>query len=128
MTRSRASAKKAGAFFERLVAEFLSIALGSDFIERRRLAGANDKGDIAGVRTRDGRRVVIEVKDHAGRYEVGPWLKEAERERLNDGASVAMVVAKRRGTTDPSEQVVFMTLADAAKLLGAPDEVGEANG
>ena len=30
---------------------------------------------------------------------------------------VGLVVAKRRGTRDPGEQVVFMTLADLASLL-----------
>jgi hypothetical protein len=38
-------------------------------------------------------------------------------ERGNDDALIGAVVAKRRGTTDPGDQVVFMTLRDFAALL-----------
>lgn len=61
---------------------------------------------------------MIETKNYGGQYKVGPWLKEAEIERGNDDAVMSVVVAKRRGTTNPAEQVVFMTLADLAVLLG----------
>lgn len=116
MTRSRASAKAAGARFERLVSDYLSQALNDDRVDRRVKYGANDRGDVGGVRIH-GQRVVIEVKDYGGRFEVGPWLKEADIERGNDDALVGLVVAKRRGVTDPADQVVFMTLRDLVALL-----------
>ncbi|WP_425837041.1 putative PDDEXK endonuclease [Microbacterium sp. PA5] len=116
MTRSRATAKKAGASFERLIADHLADVV-DDRIDRRVKTGAADKGDIGGVRTPDGRRVVIECKNYSGRFEVGAWLNEANNERLNDGAAVGLVVAKRRGTTNPAEQVVFMTVRDLTALL-----------
>jgi hypothetical protein len=116
VTRSRATAKQAGSAFERLIADRLNVTV-DDRIDRRVKTGATDKGDIAGVRLPDGRRVVIETKDHGGRYLVGEWLREAEAERVNDGAAIAMVVAKRRGTTNPDEQVVFMTLRDVITLI-----------
>lgn len=116
MARSRASAKKAGASFERLIADHLAAQV-DDRIDRRVKTGAADKGDIANVRTADGRRVVVEAKDYGGRFEVGPWLGEAETERVNDGAAVGLVVAKRRGTTNPADQVVFMTVRDLIALL-----------
>lgn len=114
--RSRDSARRAGARFEVLIAEALS-RLVDDRIERRRLTGVKDRGDIGGVRTHAGHRVVVECKDYGGRYEVGPWLREAEAERLNDDAQAAVVVAKRRGESDPMEQVVFMTVGDFMALL-----------
>lgn len=122
MTRNRASAKKAGAAFESLVARFLAVRLGDDRIERRAKTGAKDRGDIAGVRTIRGGRVVIEVKDYGGVFHVSTWLREAEVEAGNDDAAIGAVVAKRRGVAAPGDQVVFMTLETFALLLeGGPD-------
>ena len=114
--RSRASAKKAGASFERSIADFLAANL-DDRIDRRVKTGSQDKGDIGGVRTPDGRRVVLELKDYGGRLQPGPWIKEAHTERDNDGAAVGAVVAKRRGTTNPGDQFVLMTVTDLIALL-----------
>jgi hypothetical protein len=115
VSRNRASAKAAGARFERTTADYLAATV-DDRIDRRVKTGAKDKGDIAGIRHMGG-RVVLEAKDYGGRFLVGPWLNEADIERGNDDALVGAVVAKRRGTTDPGDQVVFMTLRDFAALL-----------
>lgn len=116
--RNRSSAKKAGTAHETSITRYLATVLGDDRIERRAKSGANDRGDVTGVKTLLGKRVVIEAKNYGGEYKVGTWLKEAETERGNDDAAMSVVVAKRRGTTMPAEQVVFMTLADFAVLLG----------
>ena len=113
--RSRSSAKAAGARFERQVADYLAEHV-DDRIDRRVKTGAADKGDIAGIRVR-GQRVVVEAKDYGGRFHVGTWLTEADVERGNDDAIAGLVVAKRRGTTDPGDQVVFLTLRDVVALL-----------
>lgn len=118
MTRSRASAKKAGTDRERQVADYLATALNDDRIDRRVKTGSNDKGDIGGVRTALGERVVIEVKDYGGQLKPAEWVKEAHIEAGNDDAPVGVVVAKRRGTTNPEDQWVLMTLGDLAVLLG----------
>lgn len=116
MSRSRASAKAAGARFERVIADCLAEHV-DDRIDRRVKGGAVDKGDVGGVRTHSGGRVVVEVKDHSGRYEVGPWLREADTERINDNAEVGVVIAKRRGVSDPLQQVVFMEVSDFIALI-----------
>lgn len=113
--RTNASARAAGRRFETSVAGFLAANV-DDGIERRRLTGAKDRGDIAAVRHL-GQRVAVECKDYGGRFLVGPWLAEVESERVNDGAGVGVVVAKRRGVSDPGEQVVFMTLRDLVSLM-----------
>lgn len=115
MARSRASAKAAGARFERSIADYLAKHV-DDRIDRRVKTGSSDRGDIGGVRHM-GQRVVLELKDYGGQVKVGPWLNEAEIERGNDDAGVGLVVAKRRGTTKPGEQVVMMTLADLVSLM-----------
>lgn len=116
MARNRSSAKAAGTRHETSIATYLANRLDDDRIERRSRNGAKDRGDIAGVQHLR-QRIVIEAKDYGGRYLIGPWLAEAEIERGNDDAGVGLVVAKRRGTTDPAEQVVIMTLGDLASLL-----------
>ena len=60
---------------------------------------------------------MIEAKNYGGQFKVGPWLDETERERGNADADIGVVIAKKRGTTDPAEQVVFMTAETFATLL-----------
>lgn len=116
MTRSRATAKAAGASFERSIADHLAATL-DDRIDRRVKTGAADKGDIGGVRTLDGRRVVVEAKNYGGRILAAEWIREANQEALNDGADIGLVVAKRRGTTNPGDQYVLMDLHTLIRLL-----------
>lgn len=116
MARSRKSAKAAGSRHERVIADYLALHV-DDRIDRRVTTGAKDKGDIGGVRTSVGARVVIECKDYAGRVEVGTWLGEASTERVNDGADAGVVIAKRRGVQAPGEQIVLMTVDDLVALL-----------
>jgi hypothetical protein len=115
MPRSRATAKKAGTAFESLVAAYLRAHV-DDRIERRARTGAKDRGDISGVRTAHGHRLVVECKDVA-RTDLPGWVREAELEAGNDDALVGVVVAKRRGTTDPGAQWVHCTLADLVALI-----------
>lgn len=114
--RTNRSAKAAGTRHATAVAAYLAEHLGDDRIERRALMGSHDRGDVTGVR-HNGNRVVIEAKDYRGEYHVGPWLEEADEERVNDGAQIGLVVAKRRGRGDPGDQVVFMTLRDLIALM-----------
>ena len=122
MSRNRKSARAAGQRFETLVAAYLNRHV-DDRIERRRQGGNQDRGDISGLRHM-GQRIVLECKDYGGQLKPGPWVEEAEVERLNDSAGVGIVVAKRRGTTNPGDQFVLMTLADLVALLtGSRDHV-----
>lgn len=81
--------------------------------ERRTLSGANDRGDVAGVIG-----IVTEVKD-CKEMNLSGWLKEAERERLNDNADYGVVWHKKRGTTDPGQWYVTMTGDQFAELIKA---------
>ena len=116
MTRNRKSAKTAGTRFETAIAQYLAEQLEDDRIERRRLGGRFDRGDIAGLR-HHGQRLVIEVKDYGGQIKAGPWVEEAHVEAGNDSALCGLVVAKRRGTTDPGSQYVLCTVNDLIALL-----------
>jgi len=121
LTRNRASAKKAGSSFERLVADYLAAEL-DDRIDRRVKTGSKDRGDIGGVRTIRGGRVVIEVKN-VSRDNLPLWIREAEIERGNDDAVIGVVVHKRIGSGKPADQYVSMTLETFVRLLeGGADE------
>ena len=115
MSRNHASARAAGARFERTVADYLAAHV-SEFIDRRVKTGAKDKGDLVNVRA-FGKRVVVEAKDYGGRFLLGPWLREVDIERGNDDAVAGVVVIKRRGCSDPGDQVVAMTVRDLVALL-----------
>lgn len=115
MTRNRASAKKAGADFERRQADWLAERLDDDRIDRRVKRGSKDTGDIGGVLFA-GNRVVIECKNTA-RDNLPTWIREAEIERGNDDALIGVVMHKKRGTTDPAAQYVSMTAETFAVLL-----------
>ncbi|MGW2419743.1 hypothetical protein ACWC0C_10905 [Streptomyces sp. NPDC001709] len=97
--RNRANRRKGAAWETELLAGLRSV--GED-AERLRLAGAEDEGDLV-VREDDGLFTVIETKN--AKLEPGPFLDEAERERLNFAKHrgihpdqvEAIVVVKRRG-------------------------------
>ena len=116
MTRSRASAKAAGSSFETLIVTGLTEILGDDRIERRTKNGSKDRGDITGVKTLGGGRVVIECKNTA-RDNLPAWIREAEQERGNDDALIGVVAHKKHGSGKAADQYVTMTLATFAVLL-----------
>lgn len=125
MGRSNKSAKSAGSRLERQTSDYLAKALGNDAIDRQVKTGSKDIGDIRGV-CLNGKPVVVECKDYAGRHELPQWYREAEVERVNKGAAYGVVVWKRRGTADPAEQHVSMTLRTfAAILAGGPEFLKE---
>lgn len=114
--RNRRSAKAAGSSFEALIASGLAELLEDDRIERRNKNGSKDRGDITGVKTIRGGRVVIECKDTA-RDNLPAWIRECEIERGNDDALIGVVAHKKRGSGKAGEQFVSMDLATFAILL-----------
>ena len=81
--------------------------------ERRALAGAFDKGDIAGIRA-----VCIEVKA-AKTYSIPAWLRETFIEKKNAKAEVAFLVVKPVGVgaKNAGNFWAIMTLEEMASLL-----------
>ena len=85
--------KARGTAAESLVADYLR-NFAWPTAERRALAGATDKGDIAGVPL-----TCIEVKS-CKTFDLAGWCNELEVERHNANAQHGAVIAKRRGTLD----------------------------
>lgn len=115
MTRSRQTAKSAGARFERQIADHLNARLPGR-IDRQPRTGAKDKGDIAGVTTPDGRPIAIECKN-VTRTQLAGWIHEAHTEADNLGAAAGIIIHKRHGRSAPDAQWVTMTVADLAAIL-----------
>ena len=111
--------KDKGTRFEQQVVDYLGWQLNDEegTIERRALGGANDRGDVSGVRIR-GRRAVLECKN-CKRMDLAGWLDEAEVERGNDDADYAFVVHHRRGCGEKKmgETYVTCTLENLAALI-----------
>lgn len=74
-------------------------------------AGTRDVGDI-----RISLPIVIEVKDHA-RLDLATWVSEAQVEKVNAKARVAVVWHKKRGKSNPSGWYVTMTGQDFIELI-----------
>lgn len=81
--------KQKGTLAETAVVDYLRLWFPG--VERRALAGVNDRGDVAGIP-----RTVLEVKNH-GVYDFPAWLREAQVEADNASAKFYASVVKPRG-------------------------------
>lgn len=116
MTRNRASAKAAGSRFERDIADYLAANV-DDRIDRRVKTGSKDRGDLGGWRYA-GLRICAELKNVI-KLSLGTWWAEAEIEKANDDADVALVIHKRHGKAAAADQWVTMPLGELIHLLHA---------
>lgn len=112
------TSKARGTAWETAVVAHLR-ANGVPHAERRALAGANDRGDIAGIPA-----IVVECKA-AARLELAAWVDEAETERVNDRADVGAVWIKRRGRSSPGAGYVVLTGDALIRLLTAAGYIAE---
>lgn len=108
MSRSKAK----GTRWESAIVDFLQ-SNGVLYAERRALTGTQDRGDIAGIPG-----VVIEGKN-AAEMKLAAWVDEAETERVNAKAHIALVWHHRRGKASPGDGYVTMTGSTLIRLLVA---------
>lgn len=88
---------------ENEVVEYLR-TFGFPDAERRRLAGVNDRGDIAGL----GLPVALEVK-HRPVPQLAAWVREADLEARNAKAQFGAAWWRRPRITDPANHLVAMS-------------------
>lgn len=79
--------------------------------ERRRLQGAFDQGDVAGVPG-----ICIEVKS-AATWQPVQWLRETTVETVNAEAELGFVMARPKGGVIVDGWVIMMTPATLMQLL-----------
>lgn len=116
--------KAKGQRYERDVCEMLTEELGRP-VERRRLEGQLDRGDVAGIPG-----LIIECKNEKA-WKVWAWLREAKTEAANEtnrsGSPTLGVVFKRQtGFPDPADSVVLMDVPTFLALWGAYSSIREA--
>ena len=80
-------------------------------VERRRLAGVNDMGDIAGWPG-----VCVEIKSGA-RTNIAGWLAELAVEKSNSHATTGFVAVRPKGKPDPEDWYAVLTLPDLMHLM-----------
>lgn len=102
--------RRKGTAWESRIVEYLQRS-GWAYAERRALAGAYDRGDIAGVPG-----VCIEAKS-AARHELAAWVDEANKEAENDRAGLGVVWAHRKGKSSPGDGYVIMDGETFLELL-----------
>lgn len=110
MTRTRASARKAGTSWESAIVDFLR-EQGWPDVERRARTGARDQGDIAGLTP-----FCIEAKACA-RLELAAWVAEAKAEAINAQVPFGVVWIKRKGKSSPADGYVVLDGGTFVDLL-----------
>ncbi len=100
--------KRKGSAFERLICDYLAERMPCERIP----AGATlDRGDLwteaAAIQCKNCRSLSL-----------GAWLRDAMKQQANAGKRWHALVVKRKGTTDPAEQFVVMSLQQFRELLG----------
>lgn len=104
---SLANNKAKGRMWENAVAEWLGSRLGFN-VERRRLMGTADRGDLAGLP-----HLVVECKNEQA-WNVTKWLEETNQEVRNDIAvtkdthTLGVVFKRLKGKPDVADSVVIM--------------------
>ena len=105
-----ASAKAKGRTWENAIVATL-IEAGWPHVERRRLAGHLDRGDIAGIPG-----VVIEAKNTAT-ISLPSFIAEANQEAANDGGALGVAWIKRRGRPSALDGYIAMDPPTFIQLL-----------
>jgi hypothetical protein len=99
-----------GANWERAAMHWMNDQWGLG-VERIRSGRSTDAGDL----TWPGSRWLVDAKSQ-GRWNVHPWMVEAEREADAEGVLPALLL-DRPGTTDAGRALVVVRLRDASDLF-----------
>lgn len=101
--------KAKGSAFERLVRDYLAQAIPCERIP----AGATlDRGDLWTA------SCAIQCKSHRT-LSLGSWMRDTLQQQTNAAKPLHALVIKRKGTTDPAQQLVVMTLEQLRSILAA---------
>ena len=96
-----------GAKFEQACADYLTEATNYTVI-RQRTHGANDEGDLYGLRL-SGYEITVECKD-CKTMQLSQWIDEAQAEKANADAKYAVVIHHRKGRGSKSFGDNYVTM------------------
>ena len=105
------TAKVKGRDTENLFVEYLRNDWLLVNVERRRLMGVRDEGDITGWPG-----VCVEVKSGAT-VTIASWLKELAAEMTNSHADAGFVAVRPKGKPDPKDWYVVLPLPELLRLM-----------
>lgn len=94
---------------------------GFGHADRQPLRGGRDQGDLTLCPG-----VIAEIKSYRlptgvpTRGQLDEWMRQTEAERVNAGASDAVLIVKRPGTTDVGRWFAYVTAHALAELLNTP--------
>lgn len=103
--------KAKGTQFETLVTDFLRLKF--PHARRATLTGNIDRGDVTGVPG-----LTVQCKNQKS-VSLGAWVDASKDQAANACADFAVVVHKRVGKANASEQFATMPLGDFARLYAA---------
>ena len=86
-------------------------------LERRRLNGVLDQGDVTGWPG-----VCVEVKSGAS-LDIPGWLRELDNEIVNSGADTGFVAVRPKGKPDPSDWYAVLPLPVLMGLMQESDRL-----
>lgn len=107
--------KRKGTSFEVLIRDYLIEEMDDDRIMRLAQAGAKDGGDIANLRV-CGEKIAVECKD-VKILSLPGGVDEAIKEAGNIGATIGVLIHKRRGKGQAKDQIVSMSAEHFIRLL-----------
>jgi hypothetical protein len=106
--------KNKGSAYERSIVNYFRS--NGFHVDRTRAGWSDDRGDIHGVASPEGKPFTFECKNHR-KDNLSGWMRELQVEVENAGGSIGTVVHKKHGTTDPSEQFASLPLGMLVQLL-----------
>ena len=106
--------KQKGSTYERQIVSYLREC--GFRVDRTRAGWADDRGDVHGITGPDGLPFTVECKNHQ-RLNLSGWVSELLTEIANAGGVAGVLVHKKRGTTDPSEQYATLPLGMLVSIL-----------
>lgn len=107
-------AKNKGSSYERSIVEYLRSR--AFHVDRTRAGWVDDRGDIHGLVSADGRSFTIECKNHK-QQNLSGWVSELLVEVANNHGRIGAVVHKKRGTTDGGQQYATLPMEWLVDLL-----------
>lgn len=104
------TAKSKGRETEQAYCDYVQFITGLP-VERRRLGGTLDRGDVAGLNG-----ITVEIKS-GGVLAIPGWLAELNREMHNDGSDMGHLAVRPRGCPNPARWWAIQPLPMHLDLL-----------
>lgn len=115
-TLKPSTAKRKGVETENIWISWLKDKWGLVNVERRRLNGTEDKGDVAGwVKQNGSHNVVVEIKSGA-KLSIPEWLGELKEEKKNAKGDLGFIAVRPKGKPNAEDWFIIMPATEFMQL------------